>query len=63
MILHPQTELYHLKPQTLKRIEIVITVIRHPQLNLYRLKPQPLKHVEIIEISVKPTSDTSVERV
>ena len=33
-----------------------------PQVKLYHLKHQILKHVEIIEVSDKPTYDTSLER-
>ena len=37
-------------------------MIRHPQVKLYHLNSQTLKHVEIINVSNKPTQDTSLER-
>ena len=37
-------------------------MIRQPQLKLYHLKPKILKHVKIINVSDKPTYDTSLER-
>ena len=33
-----------------------------PSGNLYHLKPQTLKHTEIINVSFKPTYDTSLGR-
>ena len=39
-----------------------ITMIRHAQVKPYNLKPQTHKHVEIMNVSDKPTYDTSLER-
>ena len=36
-------------------------MIDNPQLKPYGLKPQTFKHVEIINVSDKPTYDTSLE--
>ena len=36
-------------------------MIRHYQVEPYHRKPQTLKHVEIINVSDKPTYDTSLE--
>ena len=41
---------------------LIITMIRHPQVKPNHLKPHTLKHLEIINVSVKPTYDTSLER-
>ena len=41
---------------------LIIDMIRHNQVKLYHLKSQTLKLAEIINVSNKPTQDTSLER-
>ena len=42
--------------------DLNITMIRYPQVKPYHFRPQTFKHVEIINVSDKPTYDTSLER-
>ena len=37
-------------------------MFRNPQVEAYDLRPQTIKHVEILNVSDKPTYDTSLER-
>ena len=50
-----------------KSLDLEITdfnyrMVRPNQVKLYHLKSQTLKHVENINVSNKPTQDTSLER-
>ena len=54
--------MHHWKVFDLEITGSIITFIRHPQMKLCHLKRQTLKHVEEINVSEKPTYDTSLER-